>query len=95
MDMLKTACDVHAGRRSEKTAAPFSFMSFSPNISFLAFTDGTLRASLYRVQSHKRCPLQTRCVFNNFQIDPVQWRQQQRRHIHSSATREIHTVNQL
>lgn len=49
----------------------------------------------YRVQSHKRCPLQTRCVFNNFQIDPVQWRQQQRRHIHSSATREIHTVNQL
>lgn len=46
MDMLKTACDVHAGRRSEKTATPFSFMSFSPNISFLAFTDGTLHASL-------------------------------------------------
>lgn len=33
MDMLETECDAHAGR-SKKTAVPFSYMPFSPNMLF-------------------------------------------------------------
>lgn len=36
MDMLKTACDVHAGRRSEKTGVPLGYVPFTPHICFFS-----------------------------------------------------------